>query len=301
MNVAPQPVPQDEANDPASVAAAWVERLTAGEPTAAELKELRSWLAADPAHVKAYDRARLIWSSLPETPLRRRRPPLRLVGGTALAAALTLLLLWPAHHDFATPTGAVERLTLPDGTVAWLDSDSAIDLAYDGTHRTVRLARGRAAFDVVRDRDRAFAVEAGDARISDVGTLFAVDRAIGFDVAVERGAVEVERFGHRTRLNAGEEVNFDVQEPQVSKLAPKTMGWRERRLEFENERLDAVLADLGRYYSGRIILADSALGDRRVSGTLYTDRLDEGLDTIARSERLTIHRLPWLILVSSAD
>ncbi len=45
------------------------------------------------------------------------------------------------------------------------------------TRRTVRLLRGRAFFDVARDPDRPFTVEAGDARVTALGTAFAVSLA----------------------------------------------------------------------------------------------------------------------------
>lgn len=303
MSVSPavQSSSHQNRSDTAAIAAAWVERLTSTELSAEELAELRAWITAEPANARAYDLARRAWVALPDTNLRRRRPTLRLVGGSLLTAVLALLLLMPAHHDYASAVGSIQRVALPDGTVAWLDSDSAIDLAYDNSRRTVRMARGRAAFEVGRDPARPFAVEAGDARISDIGTLFSVDRVDGLEVAVQHGAVEVVRESKRTRLDAGEQVRFVGTTTKAVPVPPDFFGWREKRLVFDGERLDTVLADLGRYLDGRVVLTDRGLGARRVSGTLFTDRPEEGLAALARSQRLTVHRLPWLILVSSSN
>lgn len=286
---------------PARIAAIWVERLTSGEVSEAEIAEFKAWLAADPANRKAYERSRAVYTELGRTRLRHRRPVLRLVGGGALAAgvAAALLLVFPSA-DHATATGEMAQFALPDGTRVWLDSDSAIDVAFDDDRRTITLREGRAAFAVAPD-GRQFTVEAGDARVTDIGTEFSVDRLGPLAVEVSEGAVEIERSGERTRLNAGERASFRDGTALRSATGPDRLAWRERRIMLDRTSLARALAELDRHYPGRIVLVDSALANRRVSGSLLSDRIDDGLDSLARSQRLTITRLPWLRLVSAAD
>ena len=44
------------------------------------------------------------------------------------------------------------------------------------------------------------------------------------------------------------------------------MEWREGRLVFSGQRLATVLAELGRYRHGRIVLRDARAGQRLVTG-----------------------------------
>lgn len=297
----PAPHPEQR-GDIAATAAEWVERLTSGEPSPEDVARLRAWLAEDPEHRRAYERARAIWTELPETSLRKyRRAPLRLAAGTALAAGLAFALLIPDFHDHATAAGEVRRLTLPDGTTAWLDSGSAVDLAYDDSHRTIRLARGRVALAAAHGDPRPLAVEAGDATITDVGTVFAVDRARGLRVAVSEGLVDVALGGRTTRLQAGEAASFEGPSPHMRALRTGEFAWRDGRIVLDQVPLEDALAELARYYDGRIVLTDRAIGGRLVSGTLFPDRAEEGIDTLARSQGLKVTHLPWLILVRPAN
>ena len=299
MRPAPRPV---SADDPLNVAAGWVERLTAAEPSAAELEELRAWIAADPMHKEAYEQVRAVWTALPKTQLGHKRLPLRLVGGTALAACLALFVfLTPGFHDHVTAVGQVQRLTLPDGSTAWLDSGSAIDLAFDDRQRTIHLVRGRMAIDVAHESARPLAVMADGATITDVGTVFSVDTENGLSVSVERGEVNVVRGNEAQRLETGEAGTFDRPSPLLRSVRTGEFAWRDGRILFDNVTLGQALAELGRYHAGRIVLLDRDLAQRRISGTLFTGRVDEGLTVLARSQHLHITHLPWLVLVSEAD
>ncbi|WEK45142.1 MAG: FecR domain-containing protein [Candidatus Andeanibacterium colombiense] len=307
MTPAPHP---EQRGDIAATAAEWVERLTSGEPSPEDVARLRAWLAEDPEHRCAYEQARAVWTELPRTSLRKyRRAPLRLAAGTALAAGLAFALLFPGFHDHATAAGEVRRLTLPDGTTAWLDSDSAIDLAFDDDHRTIRLARGRVALAAAHGDARPLAVEAGDATITDVGTVFAVDRggdgavdgAGGLLVAVSEGLVDVAQGARTTRLAGGEAASFDGPSPHMRAVHTGEFAWRDGRIVLDQIPLDQALRELDRYYDGRIVLTDRSIGGRLVSGTLFPGRAEEGVDTLARSQGLKVTHLPWLILVRAAD
>ncbi len=190
---------------------------------------------------------------------------------------------------------------MPDGSTAWLDSDSAIDLAFDERGRTVRLVRGRVAVDVAKEAGRPFAVQAGDATITDVGTVFSVDRVGGLAVSVAQGLVDVARDGRVTRLEAGEAGSFVGPSPRLRPLATGELAWRDGRILLDDVSLSRALAELDRYYSGRIVLLDGDLASRKVSGTLFAGRAEEGIAAVARSEGLSVIRLPWLILIGRAE
>lgn len=284
----------------ARIAALWVERLTTGEASAAEIAEFKAWLTADPENRAAYDTARAIYAELGQSKLRNRRPVLRIAGGGALAASVAAAIFFTVNAaDHATATGEISEFALADGTRVWLDSDSAIDVAIDGERRTITLKQGRAAFAVADDA-RPFAVKAGDATVTDIGTEFAVDRTNALTVEVDEGLVEVAHQNQHIRLKAGERGQFEGTAAIKSALGPDRLAWRERRITLDRTTLAEALGTLDRYYSGRIVLMDSGLGTAKVSGQLQSDRVDDGLDSLARSQHLTVTRLPWLRLIRSA-
>lgn len=288
-----------EVEDPAALAAHWVERLTSGEASGEEIKRLRDWLDEDPENRRSYERARAIWTGLSETKLARiRRPRLELAGGTALAASLALaFVLSTPVHDHSTSVGEVQRLVLPDGSTVWLDSKSAIDVAFGEKRRTIRLAQGRLAIDAVKDAGRPLAIEADNATITDIGTVFSVDVSRGLNVAVAQGLVSVAQGGRKTRIGAGRAASFDGPSPRVRSTKTGELAWRNGRIVLDQLPLDQALAELNRYYSGGIILGDRSLGSRKVSGTLFADRAEQGVEALAASQGLRVTRLPWLMIV----
>ena len=291
-----------DAEDPSAAAARWVELLTSSEASEDEIGELRQWLDADPENRRAYERARAVWASLADTGLssaslrHQRREQWKFAGG-ALAASLALFLIVPGWHDYSTGTGEIRRLELPDGSIAWLDSGSAIDVAFDDERRTIRLAEGRVAIEVAGDPHRSLALEADGATITDIGTTFSADVAHGLDVAVSEGLVDVEQDDEAIRLAAGEAALFDGSSPRRRLAKTGEFAWRDGRIVLDDVSLDSALAELDRYYSGRIILSDAGLGGRRVSGTLFADRPADGAKALAKSQGLRVTRLPWLMIV----
>lgn len=287
-------------------AAHWAARLLSDEAGEAEMMAFRAWIAADPAHRTAFERARAIWHAMPRpAPVTvRRRVPLR--AAMAAAAALVLFvvtspgLLFPP--DLASATGEVRSVSLPDGTRLWLDSESAVDLAFTDDAREVRMLRGRAYFDVASG-ERPFRVIAAESRIADIGTAFSVDVtgiAAELDVAVDEGLVAVERDGISHELGAGKRVMFDRVSSTLQAGGEGHSDWRQGRIVLDRVPLDQALQEIDRYRPGRIVTVGLTNAGRRVSGTLFAHRLDEGLDTLARDQRLVVTRLPWLVIVRDA-
>lgn len=59
------------------------------------------------------------------------------------------------HH---TAVGEQARIELPDGSIAWLNTDTAIDVRYSENRREIVLLKGEAQFDVqkIPDRPKAY-------------------------------------------------------------------------------------------------------------------------------------------------
>ncbi len=179
--------------DEERIATEWFFRRDAGL-TAKEEQTFDDWLRADPRHAEAFGQIEATWDALDRVRdrieagpprLAPRRPALSAVVGWAsglgLAAALavTYLSWWrPAHFSgtASTEIGALRTMTLPDGSMIELNTDSAVSVKFTLSQRRVRLAQGEARFIVAKNPARPFVVETGGVAVRAVGTVFDVRR-----------------------------------------------------------------------------------------------------------------------------
>ncbi|MBI0475586.1 DUF4880 domain-containing protein [Sphingomonas sp. MA1305] len=287
-------------------AAQWLADRETGSWTAADAARLTAWRSADPRHDRAFARAERLWHALdgtmiapPAMPRRRIATPRRI--GATVAAALVVVMAVAAdlplrwRADAMTATGEIRRVPLPDGSVATLDTASAIAIAADG--RTIRLLRGAAAFQVAARHGQAFRVDAGAGRSVALGTRFLVARtAAGARVIVTEHRVAVAIAGHQVVLSAGEAVDYDGEglgPPRPVAIAD-VEAWTHRRLRVVDRPLGEVVATIARYHRGYLGIAGSALARRRISGTFDIGDPLRAIDLIERtlairSIRLTSH------------
>jgi transmembrane sensor len=198
-------------------AARWFTRMhrSAGaQPNAADTDAWRAWLAADPRHAAEYAAFEALWQDFDSTPrvqalaqavhAQRRTRRAALTRGVLGLAGLGVAGLlgyrgWGLYLDApqyaqARDSGVGERvtLTLPDGSTLALGPGSRVAVRYTRRERAVVLEHGEAVFDVAKDAARPFAVAAGGARISVLGTRFAVNRLPGLvRVSVDHGTVQL--------------------------------------------------------------------------------------------------------------
>jgi len=268
-------------------AAAWLIRLR-GPASSADWEAFTAWLEADPAHGDAYDMLALADADLDALP-RATPAPIPIVaeprrtnrraflgwGGAAIAAAMVgAITLLPANGTYEVATGPGERqvVALEDGSRIEINGSSRVVLDRDAP-RFARVESGEALFTVVHDDARPFRVEAGAARLVDLGTVFNVlhsqDRT---EVAVSEGAVEYARGRESVRLDAGMSLRQQGDGPaEVSRVEHDAVGaWRQGRLSFSAASYADVAADLSRNL-GVEIAADAGVADRRFSGVIVID------------------------------
>ncbi|MEM9750061.1 MAG: FecR domain-containing protein [Pseudomonadota bacterium] len=198
---------------------AWRTLLEGGAATDDDRAAFDAWLAADPRHEEAYDRAVTVYAALGRLtpadyaaqhfqPLMRERAlslarvgrrfasrggVLAALGGSAIVA-LAMLLLAPngvfapalaphraeaATQTFVTEKNEVREFRLSDGTALTLGADTRVETRYAESARSVTVIDGAALFDVVADAARPFVVEAGDLTATALGTVFEVRNSGG--------------------------------------------------------------------------------------------------------------------------
>jgi transmembrane sensor len=174
--------------------------------------------------------------------------------GSAVAAAVTLFLYsnWArqpsakvAVSDAPAPIAkqaAAPLLRLADGSMTTgLSADAEVEMIQAGARQVlVRLSSGMARFEVTPSSERKFRVEAGDALITVLGTIFVAGISDnGVLVRVEKGSVRVDSPALSRVLQAGESTviqpsqqavedggSADAAQLSPSEPTPKVTSWR---------------------------------------------------------------------------
>lgn len=281
-------------------ALAWLSLLH-DRPSAGDQLTFSHWLRADPAHAEAYAQAQVLWE-LCEGPARTlaeeescvlqgyldamdrpRRPQWRRgYGALAMAACLVLMISlgagWQPQRwvddlgaDYVSAPGEIRTVTLADQSQVTLDADSAIAVDFSHGERHVQLRRG-AGFFTVTHTGEPFVVEAEQGQARVLGTQFEVRlQPHGAQVTVLSGRVGVtaDRDGEQQILTAGQQVAYGQGAAQKLHAVDSEaqLAWRQGWLTYYKTTLGDVVADLRRYYPGRIVLLNDELAARKVSGS----------------------------------
>lgn len=316
--------PERQPTEVEQAALGWVVRSERGLAPEQQ-EELAAWIGAHSRHRELFEEFGGTWAvmghaevlpprSLAEAPagerallpidracagsgIRRRSRRIVRALWLPLAAAAAVAIAYvvgrvPAHEEvsFVTAVGASRQLTLSDGSVVQMNTDSALVAAFTDAERRVRLARGEAYFQVAKDADRPFVVEAAGIGVRAVGTAFNVRvRSETVEVLVTEGRVRVaaERTenagpGARPEVAAGERVVLPVSlaavppEAFVPQRVPddqvrRMLAWQERQLVFWDTPLSDMVAEFNRYSQHSLIVNDAAVAAMRFGGSFPVD------------------------------
>lgn len=296
----------------------WLVRADRGL-SSVEQAELDVWLASDTRYYGAYMRAKAVfcqarrakafahlpnpdeWSlGVPpedneitqpvavadndgdDTRLVSRRALVGFAGGT-LVAGLTVAFFatgQPAEaQTFRTKHGEMRTVALADGTKVALNTESEIRVLFGAKLRKVVLVGGEALFDVARDAERAFVVDAIAFQAQAVGTSFAIRKIRGAppELVVREGIVDfapanatsLRVFANsRILVLSGGKVSRQMLTPEAME---RELMWREGKIAFEETSLRNAIAAFDRYGPVHIEVDDPTLLDRTVTGVFAAD------------------------------
>ena len=182
----------------------------------------------------------------------------------------------PADTEvFETSIGERSTITLADGSMVTINTNSLVGVSFSVSERLVRLKRGQAYFEVEKDVVRPFVVQAGDQRVVALGTAFDVrfDKRDQVEVTLVEGRVEVADVAPRR----GSSSPTAASAPATSiELAPgqrliaksaappeivdtdtiEETSWRRGQLVFYARPLASVVEEMNRYSLQEIVIAD---------------------------------------------
>lgn len=277
-------------------AGVWLIRVREN-PNSAEVRAaFDAWRLTTPEHEKAWHELCRVWSAAgkaeafyrPLSPPRQmsvRAPVLtarRFATGLAFACAVTGAawlgapsLVTRLTADYLTATAELRTITLDDGSTVELAPGSALNVQFQSDTRQVTLLRGEAFFDITEDPNRSFRVLAGGAQVEVLGTAFDIEITdAATHVSVARGSVVARADNTPAQpvdspLKPGDAVSIDRQSGDTVKTtvsAEDVGAWRQGRLVVRNASIASVIDVIRRYDSAWITLADTTLGEKKVTG-----------------------------------
>lgn len=248
------------------------------------------------------------------------RPAFFRVPGWAagLAAALTLAAVawWSvpapaaATQHYATAATRQQQVALVDGSVVNLNVSTNVQVDLTPSARHVKLTAGEAHFAVAHNTARPFIVTAGGVSVRAVGTAFSVRLGDqGVEVLVTEGKVEVTRDNGDSApapalpaahplLVAGERtLIFRDAAPaaaQVERVPADALQaavrWHSQIMTFTDLPLRDAAVLFNRRNSQQLVLADAALGERKIGGTFAADQVEAFVRLLAQDGDVVVER-----------
>ena len=305
----------------------WLVRMDGNEPLVQqELEVLREWMGRGALHREELRRICKFWRQanvltelavcLESATEKRSERGGRWAVPIALAASALLasvVLGWwvvqgldgLGNGSYRTLVGQQRLIGLSDGSSIQMNTDSQVEVSYDGDSRRIRLLSGEALFSVMPDPKRPFEVYAAESVVRAVGTAFAVrlDRD-KVDVTVTKGAVDVAEVSHTEKLVHHSRLKSDSASPslgllkagemtsvgsssdhiEVEQLAEaelqRKMAWQEGYLAFSGESLSEVVEQVNRYSPVTLEIGDSELASLHIGGRFKIGDLDAVVDVL---------------------
>lgn len=309
----------------------WLVLLQSGEATESDRADFARWRQQSAAHEAAAHEAEEMWDELGQTQTARTFAPedggapadrpkaspilsRRLFLGGAVAASVGGLaflsgVMGPASGllaDYRTRRGQRQLVALPDGSTAWLNTETALSIDFSGKERRLTLHAGEALFEVKRDAARPFIVSAGDGEAQALGTVYAVRAAdAGWQVDVAEGTVGVRASigAEQRRITAGQRLSYSGGRflAETEEINAAGMGsWQRGKMIFNRRPLGQVVAELQRHRYGRIVITDDKLASLPVTGVFDLDNDQATYEMLGRSLPLEIRRYPLFTTIGPA-
>ena len=298
---APAPISADVARQ----AARWLVLMHEQPLSTAQQQACLRWRASDPEHERAWQRVQHVQQQLGGLPPGIAMGTLNRERRKALKALLVLAAIAPASYfgyrfssgqgwmaDYRTATGERRQLTLADGSVVDLNTDSAIDVSFDAGQRLIRLIRGEILISTGVDvAGRPLRVACAEGIMEPLGTRFSVRQLSGLtQLAVLQGRVKASPARATSQLvEAGEQVSFSAGAfGPVHPASELAASWTQGQLVAENMTLRNFLEELSRYRTGRL-QCDDSVADLRISGGFQLDNIDAILAALPTTLPVTVN------------
>ena len=332
---------EDRDSGAEDMAAYWLVRLSSPDCTPGDRFAFETWKREDPENERVFTRMQrhnsvadrfvadvrvqeLIEQARAETApkWRPRFEQIAAIAAALLVFVAAFIMMSPGRDNdagapvlaavegYETAIGERSTISLSDGSVVTLNTNSRIEVDYTEQRRLVRLVHGQGYFEVAKDIDRPFSVEAGKRQVVALGTVFDVrfDTKDLLQVTLVEGRVQVSnvpgaaapaegavisRYAEKIELQPGERLIAAVNSaPKIAAAnAMIETSWRTGRLVFQERPLEEVVAEMNRYNTQKLVLDDDErLTQMKISGTFKTGRASSFVNALSVIRPLGVER-----------
>jgi len=189
--------------------------------------------------------------------------------------------------EISATNQTVKSITLPDGTLVSLNSDTHLKYPKRFSKNTREVTiEGEAFFEVKPNKEKPFIIHAGNAQIKVLGTSFNVSaypRAKLVEVIVKTGKVQVLNRANEIKetneliLDPGDKGTLEYSSNALLKTTnqnPNFLAWKTHDLIFRSTSLSEVISNLEKAYKVNIRLADPQLNGLLLTAHFNDDSLD---------------------------
>jgi transmembrane sensor len=208
----------------------------------------------------------------------------------ALAASISLLIVafsafyyynYLQHSYYTTGYGETRNILLPDGSKVILNGNSEIKFKRDFTDQNDRIIylEGEGFFEVTHQvNNQKFIVSTNGIEVTVLGTKFNVNsRRDNVRVVLNSGKVKVSHATNEALyMKPGEMVEYNKKEERYVKtfVQPQLYtSWKNNKLEFKNTPVKEIIQILEDNYGLRVVLQDSAIVERKLTGNYPADNI----------------------------
>lgn len=237
---------------------------------------------------------------------KRKKRTLRWAAAISAAACITLLIGLLGTRRTSAPSlpfvasttaGETTAVTLPDGTLVWLNASSSLRCSPDfGTGNRDAFLEGEAYFEVVHNEALPMAIHTGSTTTTVLGTRFSLreypeDQEV--TLLLHEGHVAFcGAAGSRLELSKGQSARLDKVSGEMTFAQYDTdapASWRDGLLIFEDCTLERICRDLSNAYGVCVRVTDESLLDLRFSATfnIRTQQLSDALEALSLTRHIS--------------
>jgi len=182
----------------------------------------------------------------------------------------SLLSEGATKHKLVTPSRAIYRVQLSDGTRVWLNSESELEYYpnFDKKERRVHL-KGEAYFDIAHEATRPFIVESAGLKIQALGTEFNINSYQNNSrIALTEGKLKIFSSEQDVVILAGKEVRLENRRLSVFEIRDmeEITAWKNGYFYFGNKDLKQTLDEIERWYGVTVAVEKGVNLQRQYDG-----------------------------------
>jgi transmembrane sensor len=193
-----------------------------------------------------------------------------------------------------TAAQEIKQITLPDGSVVWLNQNSNLQYhkEFNGNTREVKL-NGEAFFEVQKNKNKPFIISSKQSTTQVLGTSFnlvAYDSANEVELSVKTGQVSFTANQNKQQIivNANERaiINKEAQAPQKEIYNNNALAWQNKELTFNNTLFSEVAKTLAHSYNVKISISNTRINNCHFTGEFKNASFQNVMETICKTLQL---------------